>query len=38
MSMLVNVTSQSHQLPVTEPTTTYLLGIVDFGEVKRNDN
>ena len=32
---LTTVTSQSHDLPVAEPTITYLLGIVDFGQVKQ---
>ena len=31
------VTSQSHDLPVPEPTMTYLLGIVNFGRVRKND-
>ena len=28
------MTSRSHDLRVPEPTITYLLGIVDFGQVK----
>ena len=32
---LTTVTSQSHDSPVPEPTITYLLGIVDFGQVRK---
>ena len=38
ITMLTTVTSQSHDSPVSEETTTYLLGIVDFGQVRKNDN
>ena len=38
MNRLLTVTSWSHDLPVLEPTITYLLGIVDFGQVKKSDN
>ena len=31
------MTSQSHDLPVPETTSIYLLDIVDFGQVKIND-
>ena len=34
---LNTVTSQSHDLPLPEPTITYLLGIVDFRQGKRYD-
>ena len=36
--MLTTVTSRSHDSPVAEPTITYLLCIVDFGQVRKNDN
>ena len=32
------MTSQSHDSPVSEQTTTHLLGIADFGQVRKNDN
>ena len=31
------MTSQLHDLPVPKPTRIYLLGIVNFGQVKIND-
>ena len=31
----MTVTSRSHDLPVPEPTLTYLLGIIDFRQVKK---
>ena len=33
----MNITSRSHDLPVLEPTITYLLCIVEFVQVKRYD-
>ena len=34
---LNTVTSQSHDVPVPDPTSTYLLGIIDFRQVKQYD-
>ena len=33
--MLTTMTSWSYDLPAPEPTITYWLGIVNFGQVKR---
>ena len=35
--MPTTMTSQSHDLPVPQPTGTQLLDIADFGQVKIND-
>ena len=35
--MSMKMTSRSQDLPVPEPTSIYLLDIVDFGQVKIND-
>ena len=32
---LTTVTSRSHESPVPEPTISYLLGIVDFGQARK---